>query len=369
MFFTDLIFLAVTTVSSIACLFFNRYLPLIDVACAYWTGLGIIVILVALSSEAQVGRHSASYALGHFDPSASGWVPGWTFFIGLLPPAYTFAAIGMVASMAEEVHNPTIQLPHAIVYSVPIGAVAGVIFLLPIIFTLPDISILLAVSSGQPIGVMFELIMGSKGGGFGIWFIIFGIGMFCAISISCAASRATWAFARDHALPFSRVFARVATPPLTHEPIPVNAFLLSTAVQVLLGLIYLGSSTAFNAFVSVSVICLGSSYAMPVVVSLARGRREVARAPYSLGRWGVLVNAVTTAWILFAIVLFCMPTVVPTTPQTMNYASVVFVGFAVFSAVWYIINGKYHYKGPPEVEEDENAHADMMFEKRASADD
>ena len=70
--------------------------------------------------------------------------------------------------MAEEVHNPVVQLPRAIVYSVPIGVVVGLIFLLPITFTLPDTSVLLAVASGQPIGVMFELIMGSKGGGFGM---------------------------------------------------------------------------------------------------------------------------------------------------------------------------------------------------------
>ncbi|VDB95431.1 unnamed protein product [Peniophora sp. CBMAI 1063] len=365
---TYVIFLGVTAVSSVVCLFFNRYLPLIDVACAYWTGIGVIVMLVALSAEGRAGRHSAGFALGHFDPSTSGWMPGWTFFIGLLPPAYTFSAIGMVASMAEEVHNPVVQLPRAIVYSVPIGALMGLVFLLPITFTLPDTSALLAVPSGQPIGVMFQMVMGSKGGGFGMWFIIFGIGMFCAISISCAASRATWAFARDHALPFSNVFARVAAPPLTKEPLPVNAFLLSTAVQILLGLIYLGSSTAFNAFVSVSVICLGSSYAMPVAISLASRRRLVKHAPYSLGKWGTVVNAIAVSWIVFAIVLFCMPTTVPPTPTTMNYASVVFVGFALFSGVWYLFNGRFHYRGPPQVGDSHSAPETpkMVFEKHES---
>ncbi|KAI6099974.1 hypothetical protein EV401DRAFT_2032709, partial [Pisolithus croceorrhizus] len=42
-----------------------------------------------------------------------------------------------------------------------------------------------------------------------------------------------------------------------------------------------------------------------------------------------------------------MPAVVPVTPVTMNYASVVFIGFAIISAVWYMINGRYHYSGPP----------------------
>ena len=70
--------------------------------------------------------------------------------------------------MAEEIHNPVVQLPRAIAYSVPIGTSMGLIFLLPITFTLPDMSILLAISSGQPIGAMFEMIMGSKAGGFGM---------------------------------------------------------------------------------------------------------------------------------------------------------------------------------------------------------
>ncbi|EEB87414.1 hypothetical protein MPER_15237, partial [Moniliophthora perniciosa FA553] len=111
------------------------------------------------------------------------------------------------ASMAEEVHNPTVDLPRAMAWQVPIGMLSGIFFLLPILFTLPDIETLLEVPGGQPLGVMYTLIMGTRGGGFGMWFIIFGVGIFCAISISCAASRATWAFARDKALPFHRVFS------------------------------------------------------------------------------------------------------------------------------------------------------------------
>ncbi|EIW76916.1 amino acid transporter [Coniophora puteana RWD-64-598 SS2] len=341
---TYLIFLAVTAVACFFCLFLNRLLPSIDILCAIWTALGIIVILICLSSKAAAGRHSAAYALGQYDASASGWTPGWSFFIGLLPVSYTFSAIGMVASMAEEVHNPSHILPQAITWSIPIGAIWGIIFLLPITFTLPDVATLISVSSGQPVGVMFTLAMGSQGGGFGLWFIIFGIGMFCAISISCAASRATWAFARDKALPLHTYFSHVNT---RLDDVPVNAYILSTAIQVLLGLIYLGSSAAFNAFVGVAVMCLGASYAMPVAISLLNGRKDVHDAPFSLGKWGNVVNAIAVLWIMFAIVLFSMPAVIPVTQSSMNYASVVFVGFGLFSAVWYMIDGRHHYTGPP----------------------
>lgn len=46
--------------------------------------------------------------------------------------------------MAEEVHNPAVQLPLALSWSIPISFVVGLIFLLPILFTLPDIPTLLA---------------------------------------------------------------------------------------------------------------------------------------------------------------------------------------------------------------------------------
>lgn len=141
--------------------------------------------------------------------------------------------------------------------------------------------------------------------------------MFCAISISCAASRATWAFARDKAIPFYTHFGKISMHPCFPD-VPVNALVLSTTIQVLLGLIYLGSSTAFNAFVGVAVMCLGASYALPVAISLVQGRTEVADAPFGLGQAGVVVNAIAVAWVVFAIVLFSMPAVVPVTQVTMS---------------------------------------------------
>ena len=142
--------------------------------------------------------------------------------------------------------------------------------------------------------------------------IVFMMSVFCAISICCASSRATWAFARDKAIPFHRFFARISP----GSSIPLNAYLLSTLVQLLLGLIYLGSSTAFNAFVGVAVMCLGSSNAMAISVSLFNRRKGVAGSPFSLGKFGIFLNIISVLWIAFEIVLFSMPAVVPVTPSS-----------------------------------------------------
>lgn len=42
-----------------------------------------------------------------------------------------------------------------------------------------------------------------------------------------------------------------------------------------------------------------------------------------------------------------MPVSLPVTPQTMNYASVVFAGFASISIIWYFVRGRKEFSGPP----------------------
>lgn len=149
---------------------------------------------------------------------------------------------------------------------------------------------------------------------------VFGVGMFCAISICCAASRSTWSFARDKAIPFHTVFARISHQSDKDDgsDVPLNAHLLSTTIQLLLGLIFLGSTAAFNAFIGVAVICLGASYAMPIAISLWYGRKEMADAPYALGRWGLPLNIISLLWVCFEIILFSMPAVLPVTQVTMS---------------------------------------------------
>lgn len=60
-----LIFYAICILTLIICTFGNKFLPMVDTFCAAWTLVSIFIILIALSVKADVGRHSASYALGH----------------------------------------------------------------------------------------------------------------------------------------------------------------------------------------------------------------------------------------------------------------------------------------------------------------
>lgn len=311
-----LIFYAICLGSLVVCTFGNRFLPMVDTICAGWTLLSIFIILIALSVKADVGRHTVADALGAYDTSFAGW-GGFTFFIGLLPAAYTFSAIGMITSMAEECADPAVRLPRALALSVPVGGIAGLFFIIPICVTLPPLADILDAPAAQALPYIFNIVMGSPGGGLALTALVLIITLFCSISITVAASRCTWAFARDNAIPFSPLFAKVS-PSLG---VPFWSLVLVTVVQMLLGLINLGSSSAFTAFVSVGVIALALSYAIPITLSLLHGRREVSTAKWQLGNLvGTTVNVIAVAWIAFELVLFSMPTALPVTSISMNYA-------------------------------------------------
>ena len=87
----------------------------------------------------------------------------------------------------------------------------------------------------------------------------------------------------------------------------------------MVGLLDLGSTAALNAFIGVSVLCLGSSYALPVAILLVNGRNGVEGTTFYMGKIkGAIVNVCAVVWVLFQIVLFSMPAVIPVTPVSMS---------------------------------------------------
>ncbi|KZL84262.1 amino acid permease [Colletotrichum incanum] len=354
---TVLCFWAVMLVCASVNAFGSRYLDLINKICIYWTGASVLIIMVTILVMAP-SKRSAEFVFTHYDASASGWPSGWSFFVGLLQAAYTLTGYGMVASMCEEVQNPEREVPRAIVLSVAAAGVTGVIYLIPILFVLPDVQMLLDVANSQPIGLLFKTVTGSAAGGFGLLFLILGILMFAGIGALTAASRCTYAFARDGAIPGYKLWARV-----NHKlDMPLWALGLSTAVDCILGCIYFGSSAAFNSFTGVATICLSTSYGVPVLVNLIQRRRAVANSPYPLGKFGTAINCICIVWICFAVIIFCMPVSLPVDASSMNYASVVFAGFAFIAITWYFAYARKNFHGPPVAKEEFQPGPDGVME-------
>lgn len=257
--------------------------------------------------------------------------------------AYVLTGYGMVPAMCEEVRNPEREVPRGMVLSVLVGSLAGIAFILPVLFVLPDVAMLLQAADSQPIAPLFKVITGSAASSFGLLFLLLGVLLFAGVGALTASSRCTYAFARDGAIPGYKIWGRVNA----RLSVPLWALGLSTVVDCLLACIYLGSAAAFNSFTGIATLCLSCSYVVPVIVNLARRRRLVRNSPYPLGRFGPVINIICVAWIALALVIFCVPIALPVTPSSMNYASVVFTFFASVAFVWYFVYARKNFKGPP----------------------
>lgn len=147
--------------------FFSKHLNLLNTICMIWTAGAVLIILIVLLATAK-NRNSAEYVFTHYDASASGWPSGWSFFVGLLQAAYTLTGYGMVAALCEEVQNPDKEVPKAMVWSVVMAGATGLIYLIPLLFVIPEIKAVLSVANGQPIGFIFKEVTGSRAGGMGL---------------------------------------------------------------------------------------------------------------------------------------------------------------------------------------------------------
>ena len=71
----------------------------------------------------------------------------------------------------------------------------------------------------------------------------------CSTGIITTASRMTWSFARDRGTPFSSILGKVSP----RTKVPVIALFTVTGIAALLTLIYVGSYTAFNDVISLTI--------------------------------------------------------------------------------------------------------------------
>lgn len=142
-------------------------------------------------------------------------------------------------------------------------------------------------------------------------------GCFAIIGCHQTASRLTYAFARDNAIIFSPKLATVSE----KYGVPIYALLANGVVVAVIGFVYLGSTSAFNAMVATGLILLQISFAFPAALLLWR-KRSVRflpkNRPFRLGPFGWVANVLTIVFAVVALIFYSLPTVLPVTSSNMS---------------------------------------------------
>ncbi|OKL63669.1 hypothetical protein UA08_00928 [Talaromyces atroroseus] len=316
-------------------LFGNKIIPALNRFSLFYLQIGWLVVLVTVVACAPT--HQSSEFVFRTWVNNTGWNSNVICFItGLVNPLYSLGGLDGVTHITEEMPNPSRNAPLAIAITISIAFVTGLTYLIALMFSVQDYAALSTTNTGLPLAELFNQATQSVGGAFGLTFILFVALGPCVVSSQLSTSRVLWAFARDGAMPFSDVWSRVSK----RFGIPFNAQLLVAAANAALGCIYLGSSTAFNSMLSSSVTINNVAYLIPISTNMIMGRRGMHKGVFHMGRWGWIVNSVTVAWLIFAIVFFSFPYDMPVTVENMNYTCVVVGGLPILILIWWFVGSK-----------------------------
>lgn len=135
--------------------------------------------------------------------------------------------------------------------------------------------------------------------------------------------------------------------------IPVNSVIVSVAVSVLLSLINVGSTVAFNSLVSLGSGTLMASYVVCIgcFVSRRLSQQPMLPAKFSLGAMGLPVNIIAICYMVLVFIVAFFPAI--PLPQldarSMNWSSLIFISVLLWSMAYYFVWSRHIYQGPVKV--------------------
>ena len=268
-----------------------------------------------------------------------------------------------LSQMAEEVNNAEVVVPRAMVLTTLFNGTLGFAMIIAVLFVTLDVDAALESPTGAlgyPFMDIFFHATNSTAGASVMIAIVLVMGGAGTIAAMATASRIIWAFARDKGLPGWRTVTKLQS----STSIPMLAVVITAIVACLIGLINLGSSTAFNAVISLSVSSLYGSYVIVESLMLyhrcvgnIRSRSDTARqtdnaleltwGPFHVpGVVGIAVNAFAIVFGIIITFFSFWPVATPVAPPGMNYSILMTGSVVLFAVFYYVVWARKIFTGP-----------------------
>ena len=132
--------------------------------------------------------------------------------------------------------------------------------------------------------------------------------------------------------------------------LPLYSIGLTVIISMLLALINIGSTAAFNAFVSLVVAAPYAIFLISASVMLHKRlttpASELEWGPFRLGQFGVPVTIASIVYTVIGLLFSFFPASASVTPLTMNWAILLFGAAMIVSLVFWAVHGRHVYRGP-----------------------
>ena len=312
-----------------------------------------IIVCAVMPHMNQTGYSSSSFVWADWSNQTGYSSSGFVFMAGMLNGAYAVGTPDCVSHLAEEIPNPKRNVPLAIAAQMVIGFLTAFSYMIAIFYATTDLDTVLN-ASYFPLAQIYYQATGSNAGTLGLLFIIFVPIFCCCIGTYITSGRCLWTIARDGAVPFSGTFGK-SSPRFKN---PFNATVFCGVFSTILGAIYVGSYTAFNAFVGSFVVLSTLSYLaaiLPFVFTRRFSRvgqapgpfiNSMKPGPYQMPHMlGYTVNIISCLYIIVFVVVYCFPYSLPVMAANMNYACLITGFISIIAVLWWFVKGA-EYVGP-----------------------
>lgn len=264
----------------------------------------IAATIIALPIGARHRRNDGHYIFAQTG-NLTTWPTGWAFMISWLSPIWTIGAFDSCVHMSEESSNATKAVPFGILMSIGSCWFFGFIIMIVLAATMnPNLESLLDSPYGQPMAQIYYDAVG-KHSTMALMTILFSVQFLMGISIIVAASRQTWAFSRDGALPFSKFFRPISQ---RFGCIPLRAIWGCGFAAAVLGLLTLIAPAAALALFSLAVAGNNLAWGVPIFARVVWGQKKFVPGPFYTGdRLSVPIAWTAIVFLVFGIVLSMFP--------------------------------------------------------------
>lgn len=271
---------------------------------------------------------------------ALGYSDGFVFVAGMLNGAYSIGAVSVITHLAEEIPNPQRNVPLGLAFQMAIGFITGFCYLIAIMYAISDLD---AVSAATyPIAEIYRQATGTAGATALLALIMINVSL-CIVGTFITTGRILWTMARDKATPFAQHLGQVDR----RLDMPMVSTVATAVLLTVLGAIYVGSTTAFNAFIGSTILFWSSAYLAAVLPHLLGGRKSVVYGPFRMRGWvGYAVNGLSCAYLAVWFVIYTFPYYLPTDARSMNYSCLIWGGLTILVGLWWLIGARKGYEGP-----------------------
>lgn len=263
-----------------------------------------LVGVIALGLFLLLFRREQPFSV-FFDSLGAGGGDGYlgVFLAASLSGLFLFYGFEACGDVAEEVADPTRQIPRAMILTILVGGVSGFLSYAGYVLAAPDLQAIVAGEDADPIPSILEDSLGTVGSKVFLVVIVVAF-LSCVLSLQAAGSRLLYAFARDRMLPASGWLSHVSS----RHAVPTNALLVVCVVPVLIAVFVYFQEDILARVTAFAVLGIYVSFQAVVLAALRQRLRGWRPAGlWNLGTAGLVVNVLALAYGVFAIVLLLKP--------------------------------------------------------------